>query len=57
MKRLIIILVIFTVNVNNDITFNEEVKYKLQTVLEFIQEKYNEFHFDGLLGITFTHGR
>lgn len=57
MKRLIIILVIFTVNVNNDITFNEEVKYKLQTVLEFIQEKYNEFHFDGLFGITFTHGR
>lgn len=57
MKRLIIILVIFIVNVNNDITFNEEVKYKLQTVLEFIQEKYNEFHFDGLFGITFTHGR
>lgn len=57
MKLLTIFLIISTVKANSDVALKENVEYKLQKVLDFIDEKFNEFHFDGLLGITFTHGR
>ncbi|XP_018561138.1 UPF0764 protein C16orf89 homolog [Anoplophora glabripennis] len=55
MKVPICIILAILTNAKSDIASNEVIKYKLYKVLDFIEERYEEFHFDGLFGVTFAH--
>lgn len=57
MRLLICIILVISTSAKSDIISNEIVKYKLYKVLDFIEERYEEIHFDGLFGVTFAHGR